>query len=655
MEPLLPPPPKYEKGQHPDDLLSEGSALEKRAVAAAARHFFGGDRVQLFGPALVFAVRTPCGYLSATRDGRVMCDASDPASPNCAFRFQKGGVAAHFRLTIRSELTGRRLRLENGTTISATGGQGDGEAPDEEKFMYFNHEFDPPEAFPGDSMTFCASRNKDLMLFARRPGLQLGPAGTPFYLVNPISEQGKVNALLTKRVAKEKQVADAAALRDLAAKQEYADKMAAVRIAEHAEAAAAAKAAARQAAANEEKLLAELELARKQAETAKAEAEAAKQAAADSIAAAKIAEKAALERAAAQMAAAAFAREASPPVGTTTRRTIPNALYIPNIPDGVTAETLKARFITYGRVTSCVVIPHKDPGKTGHYAFVDFQSIDAAQKAMAAKVVMNKVELQLRIKTTTAVDEPKNSLMNAQCNAPGAPTAGQSLIVTCRDDVNDHTRTARTVRMHHEHSDELTITLTSAQCNAPGAPAAGQSLIVTCRDDVNDHTRTARTVRMHHERASSDIDGFEPRPFPPLDAPRNQIAEHAETLAAQYMQWLGFSDAARCGHINQPDGGIDISSTHAVAQVKAQWSSKIPRPLLQAFTGACIVKEHMLKGHRLFFAPSYSPDAIAYADELNMRLFTFDAGGQVSPENMAAKSLLASMGKPVHSAAIQKM
>ena len=444
------------------------------------------------------------------------------------------------------------------------------------------------------------------MLFARRPGLQLGPAGTPFYLVNPISEQGKVNALLTKRVAKEKQVADAAALRDLAAKQEYADKMAAVRIAEHAEAAAAAKAAARQAAANEEKLLAELELARKQAETAKAEAEAAKQAAADSIAAAKIAEKAALERAAAQMAAAAFAREASPPVGTTTRRTIPNALYIPNIPDGVTAETLKARFITYGRVTSCVVIPHKDPGKTGHYAFVDFQSIDAAQKAMAAKVVMNKVELQLRIKTTTAVDEPKNSLMNAQCNAPGAPTAGQSLIVTCRD-------------------------------------------------DVNDHTRTARTVRMHHERASSDIDGFEPRPFPPLDAPRNQIAEHAETLAAQYMQWLGFSDAARCGHINQPDGGIDISSTHAVAQVKAQWSSKIPRPLLQAFTGACIVKEHMLKGHRLFFAPSYSPDAIAYADELNMRLFTFDAGGQVSPENMAAKSLLASMGKPVHSAAIQKM
>ena len=487
--------------------------------------------------------------------------------------------------------------------------------------MYFNHEFEPAGAFPGDSMTLCASRNKDLMLSARRPGLQLGTTGTPFYLVDPASEQKRVDALRAKQAVKDKQVADAAALRDQAAKQEYADRMAALRIAEQEKAAAAAKAAARQAAAESEKLVAELELARKQAEKAKAEAKAAKQEAADRIAAAQIAEKAALERAAAQMAAAAFAREASPPVGTTTRRIIPNALYIPNIPDGVTAERLKARFITYGRVTSCVVIPHKDPGKTGHYAFVDFQSIDAAQKAMAAKVVMDKVELQLRTKTTTAVDEPKNSLTSAQCNAPGAPAAGQSPIVTCRDDVNDQTRPVRTVRMHHERSGELTITLTSAQCNAPGAPAAGQSLIVTCRDDVNDHTRPARTVRMHHERANSDSDGFEPRPFPSLGASRNEISESAENLALQYMLWLGFPDATRVGHINQPDGGIDISSTHAVAQVKAQWfGTKVQRPVLQAFTGACSVKEHVLKGYRLFFAPLYTSDAVAYADELDISI-----------------------------------
>ena len=153
---------------------------------------------------------------------------------------------------------------------------------------------------------------------------------------------------------------------------------------------------------------------------------------------------------------------------------------------------------------------------------------------------------------------------------------------------------------------------------------------------------------MHHERANSDSDGFEPRPFPSLGASRNEISESAENLALQYMLWLGFPDATRVGHINQPDGGIDISSTHAVAQVKAQWfGTKVQRPVLQAFTGACSVKEHVLKGYRLFFAPLYTSDAVAYADELDINLFTFDAEGQVSPENMAAKTLLASMGKPV--------
>ena len=566
---LLPPPPVYEKGRHPDDLLSEGSSLETRAVAAATRRFFGGGRVEVFGPALVFAVRTPCGYLSATSDGRVTCDGVDPASPACTFRVQKGGVAAHFRLTIRSELTGRRLRLEQGTTVSATGGQGDGAAPDEEKWMYFNHEFhEANNVFPGDSMTFCVSRDREVLWTARRPGLLLGAKGSPFYLVDPVAEQRRVDALRAKQAARDKQVADAAAALDLAAKQEYADRVAALRIADQAEA-AAARAAADEAAAAAERLGAELDLARKQAEKAKAEAKAARQEAADRIAAAQIAERAALERSAAQQAAAAPAREAPlPPVATAARTSIPNAVYIPNIPDGITAARLKIRFSTYGRVASCVVLPHKYPMKTGHYAFVDFDSIDAAQKAMAAKVVMDGLELQLRIKTVQAA------------------------------------------------ADKLASRADSA--SAPGTPSP----------------------RVRAE--------FKPRPFPSLDVHRNQVSEHAECLAQQYMAWLGFSDAARVGHINEPDGGIDVSSTHAVAQVKAQWhGTKVQRPVLQAFMGACSVREHMLKGNRLFFAPLYTADAVAYADELNMKLFTFNAAGQVSPENLAAKALLASLGKPV--------
>ena len=70
-------------------------------MALAARRFFGGERKELFGPALVFAVRTPFGYLSATRDGRVSCNGIDPAAPECAFLLQKGGIAAHFRIIFR--------------------------------------------------------------------------------------------------------------------------------------------------------------------------------------------------------------------------------------------------------------------------------------------------------------------------------------------------------------------------------------------------------------------------------------------------------------------------------------------------------------------------------------------------------------------------
>jgi hypothetical protein len=142
------------------------------------------------------------------------------------------------------------------------------------------------------------------------------------------------------------------------------------------------------------------------------------------------------------------------------------------------------------------------------------------------------------------------------------------------------------------------------------------------------------------------LSSFQPEAFPPLDAPRNDISEHAENLALRYMIWLGFYDSKRGGHINEPDGGIDISSTLAVAQVKALWhGKKVPRPMVQEFTGACSSKEHVLKGHRLFFAPLYSAEAVAYADEQRMKLFTFNSAGEVNPENVAAKELLAILGK----------
>ena len=90
----LPALPKYAKGSHPDDLLSEGSALETRAVVRAAQRFLGGQRVEVYGPVLPFAVRSATGgYLhvdAATH--RVRCDGLDPTRAEALFYFQKGGV-----------------------------------------------------------------------------------------------------------------------------------------------------------------------------------------------------------------------------------------------------------------------------------------------------------------------------------------------------------------------------------------------------------------------------------------------------------------------------------------------------------------------------------------------------------------------------------
>ena len=648
--PLLLPPPTYVNKKHPDDLLSEGGLLEARAVAAAARRFFGGDRKELFGPALAFAVRTPWGYLSATPDGRVSCNGVDPASPECTFRLQKGGIAAHFRVTIRSTVTDRRLRVEPGTcTISATGGRGDGEAPDDEKFMYFNYEAEPPGAFPADSMTFSGTRDVSRMLCAQRPDrLCLDSKGTAFYLVDPATEQARVNQLPARRALRDntQQASAAGAVaraREPAANQEFDANLAALRIVEKAEeavkkaraaarnsaaekaelearllaaekqaadklaaereaarkhaekaqvdedakkaaaAAAAAKATAEKAEVEKklaaekaaaQKLAAELEATRKIAEKAQAEAKAAKQKAAKATAAAAArgaataaAENAAPQRAAAPAAAAAASTSES------GRIPIPNALYIPNVPAECTEKELRARFSTYGSVTSCVVLPHALAHKTGKYAFVEFQKEEAAQAAKAAKVMLDKVHLVVKTKTVA----PRTSSA-AVAQPLGAKKKGA----------------------------------------APGVNAAPPQSAA-----------------------------FQPQPFPPLDAPRGDVSEHAEKLALRYMLWLGFHDAKRVGHnINEPDGGIDISSNQAVAQVKALWhGNKVTRPMVQAFTGACSVKEHVLKGNRLFFAPLYTPDAVAYADEQKMKLFSFTPAGQVFPENLAAKELLAAVKK----------
>ena len=116
--------------------------------------------------------------------------------------------------------------------------------------------------------------------------------------------------------------------------------------------------------------------------------------------------------------------------------------------------------------------------------------------------------------------------------------------------------------------------------------------------------------------------------------------DDAEQVAAEWMRHLGFGDA-RCTGAGT-DGGVDVRSGEAVAQVKAQLTP-VGRPELQALYGVA-----RSEGRRpLFFSlMNYTAAALAWADEVGMALFRFDHAGMVEPVNGAAGALLAAAGGP---------
>ena len=106
------------------------------------------------------------------------------------------------------------------------------------------------------------------------------------------------------------------------------------------------------------------------------------------------------------------------------------------------------------------------------------------------------------------------------------------------------------------------------------------------------------------------------------------------------MRHLGFGDA-RCTAAGT-DGGVDVRSREAVAQVKAQLTP-VGRPELQALYGIA-----RSEGRRpLFFSlMSYTAAARGWADEVGMALFRFDHAGMVEPVNAAAEELVVGTGRP---------
>jgi len=99
--------------------------------------------------------------------------------------------------------------------------------------------------------------------------------------------------------------------------------------------------------------------------------------------------------------------------------------------------------------------------------------------------------------------------------------------------------------------------------------------------------------------------------------------EDAERLAEMHMRRLGYSDAQRTNA--GADGGVDVESARAVAQVKDQ-SSPVGRQLIQQLYGVA----HSRNKKAYFFARRYAPQAVEWARENNVKLYQFNRAGVVT-------------------------
>lgn len=102
-------------------------------------------------------------------------------------------------------------------------------------------------------------------------------------------------------------------------------------------------------------------------------------------------------------------------------------------------------------------------------------------------------------------------------------------------------------------------------------------------------------------------------------------ARLAELNAQSKMRGLGFLDA-----IATPvgaDGGIDVTSHYAVAQVK--WKgAQAGRPELQQLHGASLGKQTLF-----FSAAGYTDQAIQYASKVGMSCYVYDPLGALELVN----------------------
>lgn len=113
-----------------------------------------------------------------------------------------------------------------------------------------------------------------------------------------------------------------------------------------------------------------------------------------------------------------------------------------------------------------------------------------------------------------------------------------------------------------------------------------------------------------------------------------RTARDAEENACAWMQWMGFVDA-QITPIGA-DGGIDVNSKDAVAQIKME-GVLTSRPVVQALFGVATAER---KRGIFFSLAGYTLKAVEWADRVGLALFTFDFQGEPAPVNPSASQLM---------------
>ncbi|MDT0213928.1 restriction endonuclease [Rothia sp. ARF10] len=175
------------------------------------------------------------------------------------------------------------------------------------------------------------------------------------------------------------------------------------------------------------------------------------------------------------------------------------------------------------------------------------------------------------------------------------------------------------------HIDVATVTLGDLTIEA----RSGASLLFTpLREQAV--IRSRPTPKAAPAKIRKTVKAAAARPAPRLI----RTARDAELVAAEWMTHLGFT------HVTTTpvgaDGGIDVTSDEAVAQVKAE-SIPTGRPKIQQHHGVAVSHS---KTAIFFSLAGYTPQARTYAEANGIVLFTFDLQGQPEPVNPAAYTLI---------------